>query len=442
VTSNWTHSTGCLLVLSLMAALLLADVACSPKAPSVNGDAEPATGPDSAANWPYFRGPSCGGPAVNSGDVPSPLNLEHHKVFDVELPAGGASSPIIWGNRIYLTGEGGQVLAFDRTTGKPLWSAILEIPVPASVPATEGQENEWPEMDGDGSAGTAAPTPVTDGKFIYAFFGNGVLSCFDSSGKQVWAKRLVAGGPKNAYGYAASPLLYGDLVIQVIDRGCFDDKASFIIAVRAKDGTEAWRTLRPVGSCWATPLIVHIADGDVLVTTAPPLVIAYVPKTGRQLWQAKGSQNDELSISPVPCGEGMVAVAASRGLTAFKVAGKGDVTDSGGIWTSVRPPRIASPACGGGQCYLLDNETLTCVNASTGKKKWELDLEGDFWASPVLAKNRIYAINTAGVLFVASADGKKLDEVKLGDSVRASPAILDGRIYVRTAHRLLCVGRP
>ncbi len=428
-----------LLLLGLMVATAAVAGEGSRKTPAASVEGDPTTSRDGAANWPCFRGPGFGGPAPNPGDLPSPLSLQRHKVFDVALASHGNSSPIIWGDRIYLTSEGGLVTAFDRATGKSLWATALQVRVPASAPA----EEDAAAPIGSG-AGGAAPTPVTDGKFIYAFFGDGVLGCVDAGGKQVWARRVVEGGPKNAYGLAASPVLYGDLVIQVIDRGMnARAKAAFIVAVGAKDGAEVWRKDRPVRSCWTTPLIVHGAAGDVMVTTAPPLVIAYDPRTGQQRWQAKGSSNEELCASPVQCGEGLVAVEASGGLTAFMVAGKGDASNSRVVWTSAaESPEVASPACDGGRCFLLAGETLTCLDAATGKEQWNLELEGTFWASPVLAKDRVYAINKAGVLFVASIEGKKLQEVKLGDAVRATPAILDGRIYLRAAGRLLCVGRP
>ncbi len=252
------------------------------RAPAASAKSDPATSPDGVANWPCFRGPGCGRPAPNPGDLPSPLSLERHKVFDVALALQGASSPIIWGDRIYLTGEGGRVTACDRASGKSLWDTTLHVQAPAGGPA----EDDAARSSG---AGGAAPTPVTDGKFVYAFFGDGVLGCVDSGRKQVWARRLVEGGPKNAYGLAASPVLYGDLVIQVIDRGMnARAEASFIVAVSAHDGAEVWRKDRPVGSCWTTPLVVHATAGDVLVTTAPPLVIAYDPRTGQERLAGQG----------------------------------------------------------------------------------------------------------------------------------------------------------
>ena len=393
--------------------------------------------PGWSKNWPQFRGPSGNGTTAADADPPAKFNLAKDLRYRTKVPKKGDSSPIIWGSRIYLTGGDTSIMAFDRETGRLQWNAMLK------VPAADEPDDEEPIPMGK-TAGGAAPTPVTDGKFVYAFFGNGVLGCVDSSGKQVWARRLVAGKPKNTYGFGASPILYGDLLIQVVDRGANPRaKESFVVAVRTKDGTEAWRKERPVSSCWTTPLVVRGPAGDVLVTTAPPLVIAYDPQTGRQLWQAEGTSNGELSASPVQCGDGVVAVTGKEGLMALKVGGKGDVTKSGLVWTSeVTPPNVSSPVGSDGRCYLLADEALTCFDAATGKERWNLDVKGEFWASPVLAKDRIYAINRDGVLFVVSTDGKPLDKVELGSGVEATPAIVQGRIYIRTADTLLCLGRP
>ena len=395
--------------------------------------------PGWSKNWPQFRGPSGNGTTAAGVDPPARFNLPKDLRYSKSVPKKGSSSPIIWGKHIYLTGEDACVMAFDRETGRLEWNTALKVPAAAGEPDDDAFQ---PAPMGK-TAGGAASTPVTDGKFVYAFFGNGVLGCVDSGGKQVWARRLVSGKPKNIYGLAASPILHGDLLIQVIDQGAnARAKESFVVAVRTKDGAEAWRKVRPVSSGWSTPVMVRGPAGDVMVTIAPPLVIAYDPQTGRQLWQAKGTSDGELSASPVQCGKGIVALAGMDGLTAFKVGGTGDVTKSGLVWTSdVSPPSVASPVAGDGRCYLLAADTMICVDAATGKEKWNLELNGEFWASPVLAKDRVYAINRDGVLFVVSTAGKKLDEVKLGGGVEASPAILDGRIYIRTGDRLLCLAR-
>lgn len=390
-------------------------------------------------DWPQFRGPSGNGTACAEADPPTKFDLAKDRRYSSLVPAGGRSSPIIWGKRLYLTGGDNCIMAFDRETGKLQWKTVLDVPPPKAEPSKDG-----PEADvGHQEAGGAAPTPVTDGRFVYAFFGNGIVGCVDTAGKPVWAKRLVSRGPQNTYGLAASPVLYGDLLIQTVDRGGdARDKQSFLVALRTKDGTEAWRQSRGVVSCWTTPLVVPGPHGDVLVTTAPPQVIAYDPKIGTELWHAKGTSNGELSASPVQCGSGVVAVAASDGLTAFQVGGRGDVTKSGLVWKSDCEPQVSSPVSGNGLCYLIVDDTLYCVDAATGKDRWNLELKGQFYASPVMAKNRLYAINREGVLFVVSSDGKKLDEVELGKTVEATPAIFGGSIYIRTGDSLLSLGHP
>lgn len=399
-----------------------------------------AQSPDWSKNWPQFRGPSGDGRAGGAADPPATFNLATDVRFNTNLPASGRSSPIVWGERIYLTGDQASVMALDRAAGKLQWNTELKVADAASEP---GKDQHGPAPAG-GNAGGAAPTPITDGKFVYAFFGNGILGCVDAAGKQVWARRLFTGGEGNMYGLAASPILYGDLLIQVVDRAAnARGNGSFVVAVRAIDGTEVWRKDRPTGSCWTTPAVVHDPTGDVLVTTAPSLVIAYDPRTGQQRWQADGSSDEELTASPVICGDGVVALAGSDGLIALRVGGKGDVTKSALAWTSdVEPPRVASAiGSGDGRCYVLGNGVLTCIDCSTGNKKWDVKLDADFFASPVLAKDHIYAISRKGRLFVVSTPGRVVDDVQLDAGVDATPAIVEGRIYIRTGNGLLCLGR-
>ncbi len=212
-------------------------------------------------NWPQFRGPWCDGRAAADADPPTELDLAKDTRFSTPVPARGRSSPIVWGNRIYLTGEDACVMAFDRETGTLQWNTTLKAIKPRPLVANPGaasepDDGEPPRPSMGGSAGGAAPTPVTDGQFVYAFFGNGTLGCVDAGGKQIWAKALAAGKPKNMYGLAGSPVLYGEVLIQVVDcgGGC-DDHGSFVVALRAKDGAEVWRKERPVSSCWTTPAI-------------------------------------------------------------------------------------------------------------------------------------------------------------------------------------------
>lgn len=428
--------TGLCLAVAAAALLAFASVGSLAQPTSVPASQPASASAGAEANWPCFRGPNYGGLALNAGDPPAKIDLTRDVRWRESIPEGGNGSPIIWGDRVYVTGGLGHVIAFDRATGKQLWDTALKVPPAVETP----EDKEGPPEAGD--AGPASATPVTDGKFVYASFADSSLGCVDAGGKQVWVKRLVQGRAKNVYGLASSPLLYGDLVIQVIDRGTDPDaKLSFITALRAKDGTEVWRKDRPVSSSWTSPILVHGPGGDAVVTSGNPLVIAYNPKTGEELWRADG-QSGEVSVSPVPCGEGAVAVI-SDGMSAFKLGGKGDITKTGKLWSSdASTPQMSSPACDGKRLYQVASSGLVCLDAATGKEKWTLELEGEFWGSLALAKDRIYLVSHDGNLFVASNEGKKLCQVDLQAGVPSTPAILDGRIYIRASGELICIGKP
>jgi len=207
------------------------------------------------------------------------------------------------------------------------------------------------------------------------------------------------GKPRNVCGLAASRVLYGDLVIQVVDQGTTpDDKLSFIVALRAKGGVAVWGQDRPVRAAWNTPLVYRGPAGD------------------------GGSE-----------------------LLAIRTGGRGDVTKSGVAWTSdVSVPEAASPVCDGMRYYHISaGGALCCLDAATGKELWTKELDGQYWASPVLVGQRLYVVNKEGLMSVIStADGQLQSRVKLPEKVTASPAVLGGRIYLRTASHLMCIGKP
>lgn len=392
-------------------------------------------------NWPRFRGPRGDGTAAADADPPTTIDLARDVVYRVPVPARGHSSPIVWGNRIFLTGDGERIMAFDRASGKLLWDVALQSHPPIGPPGDEQSSQT------DKDTGSAAPSPCTDGRRIYAFFGSGVLGCVDFDGRQVWTKRLVRGKPRNAYGLAASPVLYGDLVIQVVDQGALaEENLSFLVVLRAKDGVPMWGQERPVRSSWSTPLVYRGRESDELITSAPLWVIAYQPSTGRELWRAKGLAGD-VAASPIP-GRDLICAAGGVGgneVLAVRPGGRGDVSKSSIAWTVETPvPDASSPACDGTRYFHLSSDgELYCLDAATGKELWTKELPGQYWASPVLASPRLYAINKAGLLSVIStADGKVLSTLKLPEGVTASPAVLGGRIFIRTTGHLMCLGKP
>ncbi|MCY3018043.1 MAG: PQQ-binding-like beta-propeller repeat protein [Planctomycetota bacterium] len=410
-----------------------------PGAQAATGTVAPEEPAEWQKNWPQFRGPAGNGIAAADADPPIKLDLARDVAFRVDVPAKGQSSPIVWGDRVFLTGEGDRVMAFDRASGKLLWNTSLKTP-----PSNVQDDDSFKPQTKD--TGIAAPTPCTDGKRVYAFFGDGILGCVDFEGQQVWSERLVQGKPRNIYGLAASPVLYGNLVIQVVDLGSTpEDKLSFIVAVRARDGIVVWGQERPVRSAWSTPLLCRGAKGDELITAAQPWVIAYQPSNGTELWRA-GGVNGDVAASPVGA-NGVAYTSSGQGgseLLALKVGGKGDVTTSALAWSSEAPvPDAASLLCDGKRHFFISSSgELRCLDAATGKALWQKQLNGPHWASPVLARERLYVVSTGGELSVVQgADGQVLSTVKLPQGVTASPAFLGTQIFIRTAGLLFCLGR-
>jgi outer membrane protein assembly factor BamB len=389
-------------------------------------------------NWPQFRGPSGDGAAA-AGAAPRTADLRKAAIYSTAIPAKGHSSPIVWGERIFLTGEGDRIMAFDRASGKLLWNTMLK-----SADGMSARDDDGFKTAGN-DTGMAAPTACTDGKQVYAFFGNGLIGCVTVDGRQVWAKRLVRSKPRNTYGLAASPVLYGDLVIQVLDQGAsHDDNLSFIVALRTTDGSVAWGQDRPVRSGWSTPLVVRDPNGDELVTTGAPWVIAYEPTTGRELWRARELSGD---VAPSPVAKKGLLYASSgdggSGMLAIRTGGRGDVTKTRLAWTADLPtPDASSPVCDGRRYFHISSGgELCCRDATSGKEVWTKNLPGQYWASPVLADDCLYVVNTGGEMSVISVtDGQKQSTLKLQDMVTTSPAILGGRIYVRTIGHLACIG--
>ena len=404
-----------------------------------------ASQPAGGISWPRFRGADPGSPAANAGDPPVEINVEKNTLYQANVPVPGKSSPIIWGDRIYLTGEDDHIMAFDRAKGDLLWDVQLKAEPAATQPAAEGGGGMGGEGEINADTGTAAPSATTDGHRVYASFGSGVIGCVDRNGKQVWSHRLTPGLPKNTYGMASSPLIYGDVVIQQVDQGNNPDAGlSFVVAYRTADGAEAWRTQsRAVVSSWSSPVLATLPEGDTLITSSAPLVIAYNPKTGAERWECDGL-GGEVAASPIVCGGVVIAPSNYSGgsLLAVKPGGKGDVSKSHLAWTTDSPaPDFPSPCGDGKKCYYLNGSMLLAINAADGKEAWKLELDGSFYASPVFAAGRIYAINRSGTMFVVSARGTKLAENKLDTGVDSSPAIVDGKIYVRTHGELWCIGR-
>jgi outer membrane protein assembly factor BamB len=280
--------------------------------------------------------------------------------------------------------------------------------------------------------GLAAPTPVTDGRRVYAVFPTGEVAAFDLSGKQVWARNI---GPlENTYGFAASPTLYQDRLILQLDLG--DSTQSRMLALDTRTGRELWKTPRPTGSGWASPVVAEFHGRLQLITCGNPFVIGYDPADGKELWRIKALEGD-IAPSPIVVGDRIIAISSSV------FALKPGVSDPAWQFDD-SVPDIASAVSDGRHVYLLGpGGSLNCVDAQTGKAIWSQELDGRFSASPVIVEKTLLLFCEGGVAILVETGEqyKELGRREIGDDCVASPALVGDRLYIRGKNFLFCIGK-
>ncbi len=384
--------------------------------------------------WPIFRGPGGDGlvkfeTAPREWDGASGKNV----LWKVPVPPlPGDNSPVVWGNRLFLSGatkDKREVYAFDTESGKRLWQHEVKDPGTANVPPPKPMDE----------TGFAPNTMATDGRRVYAMFGNGDLAAFTVAGKPVWVKNL--GKPDNAYGHAASLALWRNfLLVQFDQKG--NDKSA-LIAFDGATGKQAWRTARPVGDSWSSPLVIHGLPQEEIVCSGRPWVMGYAPADGKERWRANLLNAD---IAPTPVySNGLVFVTnAYATLAAVRLGGAGDVTKTHVAWQADEGlPDCVSPLCDGERLYLFDATGLmTCYDAKEGKKLFEKEFNDPFVASPVLVGKTIYNLDTKGVMHLLEAGPafKGIGTAPLGEEAYASPAVFRNRIYIRGRQHLFALG--
>ncbi|MEN6338361.1 MAG: PQQ-binding-like beta-propeller repeat protein, partial [Phycisphaerales bacterium] len=381
--------------------------------------------------WHRFRGP--GGAGVSAyTNIPTAWNGKTGEgiLWKTLVPKIGRNSPVVWKDRIFLTGadpNGRQVYCFDAKNGQLLWKG--------DVPTTpEGAKLEMME-----DTGYAACTAATDGRRIYAIFPTGDVAAFDFNGRRLWNKSL--GVPDSSYGYASSLETYEKLVLIQYDQGDGSEGKSKVIALDGVTGQVAWEAKRTLPNSWATPIVVNVEGKPQLITLADPNMVAYNPANGAEIWRAECLGGD-LAPSPIYAGGLVMAVQPYSQLVAVKPTGQGDVTKSNVAWKMEEGgPDICSPVSDGKYVYLLESaDLLICCEVATGKKLYEQELKGDFRASPSLVGDKLYVLDMKGVMHIVQAgpEFKELGKCELGEECFASPAFADGRIYIRGKQNLYC----
>jgi outer membrane protein assembly factor BamB len=426
---------------------------------------EPPTAPK--RNWPQWRGPLATGVAPRS-DPPVEWSETKNVRWKTEIPGKGHSTPIVWGQQIFLTtalatdkpvdpevvaaveerlpewrrGQGAPpskvlqfvVMALDRSDGRILWSRTLREAAPH-----EGTHQ---------TASWASHSPVTDGEYLVAHFGSHGTYVLDLDGNVKWERDLGDMTTRNAFGEGSSPALHGETLVVNWDH----EGESFIIALDRKTGETRWTVDRDEATSWSTPIVVVHGGKPQVIVSATKRTRGYDLATGKSMWEAGGMT---LNTIPSPVfADGRVFVASGfRGnaLQAIDLAAaKGDITGSEAIvWQHDKDtPYVPSPVLYGEHiCFLKSNDNIfSCVEAATGKAVYGPQrLEGveGVYASPVGAAGRIYIAGRNGVTIVVKqgSEFEVLATNSLDDGFDASPAIAGDELYLRGQKHLYCIAR-
>ena len=419
-----------------------------------------------AGDWPQWRGPASQGISAETG-LPTSWSSTKNIAWKASLAGTGASSPIVSGGLVIVTSQIGSystasgsdprlarddstlaerenaigrsdsadgklylvVEAFQRSDGRRLWEYKT---------AATGERPDVHEKHN-----LATPTPVSDGKHIYAWFGNGQVVAIDMKGREVWKRHLGQeyGSFLNQWGHGSSPALYKDLLILLCDH----QPVSYLLALDAGTGKERWKVDRGSGRVsHSTPVVVSGPRADELIVNSSARIDAYDPTNGQLLWHA-GSERQ----TPIPSAvshDGTIYL--SRGyrnsdILALRTGGRGDVSVSHLLWRLPNGGSYAPSIVQYQGLLYMTNEVgvVTCAAADTGTALWKERLGGIFFASPVAADGKIYLLSETGEMYVLRAGRKAevLAKNDLGERFLASPAISDGMIFLRADRTLFAI---
>jgi len=397
-----------------------------------------------AADWPQWRGPDLTGSSPERG-LPVRWSGQENVAFKLALPAGGASTPIVSGDRIFLNvadGETVHLWCVDRRTGAVKWKRPLG--------SGAGHAHRKHNM--------ATPSPVSDGARVYALTGNGVLKGFDVDGRELWARDVQKEyGPFGLqWGYGSSPLLFEGVLYVPVLHGMKTDDPSYLLGIDAATGKTRFRVERPTDApmespdAYTTPTVIRKGTAVEIVLTGGDVVTGHDPKTGKELWRASGLNpgregNYRIVASPVAAGDVVVAPTRVRPMLALRGFGRGDVSRTALLWSFDQGPDVPTPATDGALLYVVtDGGLLFCLDVATGKVHYgpQRLRVGTYSASPLLADGRLYVTSEDGLTSVVKAGTtfELLAENPLDDFTLSSPAAAGGQIFLRTRGALYGIG--
>jgi outer membrane protein assembly factor BamB len=414
-----------------------------------------------AENWPQWRGPAFNGTSTET-NLPDNLD-EKGALWSIDLSGRGASTPIVWGDRVFLTVQGKDknlvAMCIDAKGGKEVWHKEMGV-----AGAAKGGNADW-----------AGPSAICDGKNVWFYFSTGDLACFDMEGNKVWALNMQKeNGPFNyQWIYGSSPLLYrGKLYVQVLHRDVPADKwrgpnpgespsDSYIVAKNPATGENIWKVVRKDDNArveskeaYTTPMPYQPKEPAQIIIVGGDCVSGHDFDTGKEIWRAGGYNPNKIdSYRTVPSAvvaDDLVIACVPKGGPVMAIKpGEGDVSKTNFAWKSKdMTSDVTVPAFYQGNLHVLEGEkkSLDCVDPKTGEKKWstKLDSRPVFRASPTAADGKIYCINENGEVWVCSASESKIlwkGALTNRDKAHASIAVADGKVYVRTGEKLYAFGK-
>lgn len=391
--------------------------------------AKPAGLPTQAelkANYPFFRGPQGNGVAFQK-NTPTDWNGAAGKnvVWKVKIPKSGYSSPIIWGNQLFVTGADAQarmVYCYDKNTGKLLWEAAAD--------NIQGSPSAMPKVTAD--TGLAAPTMATDGRAVFAIFATGDVLALDMTGKRIWARNL--GVPDNHYGHGSSLIVYKDKLLIQYDT----NRAGKLLALNTQTGNTVWETARSSKISWSSPILVNTGSRTEVILTTNPNVNGYDPETGKELWNI-ACLSGEVGPS-AGYADGMVfACNEYAKLVGIKIGGTPEI-----VWEADEfLPEVSSPLAVNGMLYIATTYgAFACYDAKTGEKLWSQEFGDAIYSSPVFADGKVYVTDMTGKTHIikSTRDYQPVATPELGEKAVCSPVFQDGKVYLRGMNNLYCIG--
>jgi outer membrane protein assembly factor BamB len=377
-------------------------------------------------DWPQFRGPTGQG-VSDERNLPLTWSETKNVRWKVAIPGRGWSSPVIQGDRVWLTtateeGRSLRAIAVDVNTGAIQQNVEV---FRLSSPKLTNAKNSF-----------ASPTAVIEGDRIYLHFGAYGTACITQSGEIVWKIKLEY--DNGQHGPGGSPVLYDDLLIV----SCDGLEQQFVVALDKTTGKVRWKKTREGYQAYTTPLVVSLPSGDQVVSPGAFQAIAYEPRTGKEIWRVKYAEGFSNVPRPV-YGNDLVFICTGfqePSLLAVRLDGRGDVTKSKIVWKLDRGiPRTSSPLLVGNELYVVsDNGIATCIDAKTGDELWRARLGGNYSASPIYADGRIYFLSEEGESIVI-APGRQLKHLatnQLDGPTLASMAVSHNSLFIRSATHL------